>query len=238
MKVHACTAPQQSVPRPKAAIRVREDFRLVRRSGATIGTLTECQYRLTRAVIKAVLLAHGWNWNAPLGSPAIAIWKRSEWAVVKRGVRPGHGKLKGVSKRRRIPWARLRNRATGQEVLLVAIFPCPIPTRKAPGMVPAARRAHVEYFASVISLLLAHQQLAAIAAGDPNTNGDFLGPSVGRRAVHYARDHRDPIVQITFVDAVDEHWTGTGHQISDQLASDHIFLEATRDLTAPTTKES
>lgn len=234
MKTVVATAPQASVPKPKTRAQSRQNFLLIRdASGASIVTMTECWSPITRAVIRMVFLLKGWGWQAPTGNSALILWDKKHWKVVKRGKFLGHGYLRGVSDARYVPWVLLKNVHTGEQVWVLAIHPCPIPTKKAPHMVPQAKEFQRRYYARLRKFIIEHPNLPVLLMGDWNDTSKVFGDWLNGRRVRYAGKG---IIRIATVNGAgnkgDTKWNAERNNVAaiEQPHSDHPIIRGTREL--------
>jgi hypothetical protein len=232
MRIAVATAPQANVPKPKTRAQSRRNFLLARDStGASVIGLTECFALSTRLVIRAVFLLNGWGWQVKAGNSAVLVWDKSVWQVVKRGHFLGHGYLKGVSNARYVPWVLLRNKKTKELLFVLGIHPCPIPTKKAPHMVPQAHVFQRRYFQRVADFIAARPNVPVVLLGDWNDDDEGKGAplrtEIDGRKVNYTGKG---IIRIATVDSEKKKWKQTdGRVVIDQPFSDHPIIRSVKE---------
>lgn len=111
-----------------------------------------------------------WRWYTARSQSVMLGWDSTRYrAVWKKRIKGGASPaIRGVTDRRDLFIVCLEDIATGRRFLLVGVHTSPLPTKKAPSMVPVAQRSHV-HAGDQITVVHESTGYPVIAAGDWNT---------------------------------------------------------------------
>lgn len=228
MKIKVAVAPQANVPKPHSRAQTARNIVRAKATGASVIALTECWHARTRLVLFNQFSRKGWDTHAPRGSAVLA-WDESVWELVSRWVVEGHSWIRNTSDARNIPAVQLKHIETGKIVDFYAVHPCPIPTLKAPEMVPAAKRAHVKFYTNLWQDIQHHAR-PAVVLGDWNSRGYPLGMQMDTRDIKYRNGIENKIIKVAHVDGKGRVWGSSTREEQDQPFSDHNLLIVERNL--------
>lgn len=187
--------------------------------------LTEGWSYITRRAIRSVLRATEYDYFFPYRQSNIILWKKKLWIVDRTWSLPGHPAVRRTSDKRNINVALLRSLEDPNLLAcVIVIHPCPIPTVKAPDMVPAAHAAHQLYYSRVEQFISQHPNWPTFIIGDFNDEGAPLGSQIGGRALTYHRAAGDKIVQFVTIPGRLWTWETIGESTHHQPDSDHPFF--------------
>lgn len=146
--------------------------------------VTETWHPLTKLAIRRAAPA-SFRWYTAPGQSVMVGWDSTKYRVVwKKRIRGGASpRISRVCDRRDLFVVCLEDIATGRRIVLVGVHAAPVPTIKAPDMVPTARLSHT-HAADQIEVIAESTPYPVVTAGDFNvtelvsTNNLRVGPGI------------------------------------------------------------